>query len=150
MYYAGILLIVIGFVLFIAEMFIPGFGLLMGAGLISLIIGVSILFSEGTIVNPWLIAALAILIGGFILFAVIRIIAVHRRQAYTGKEELIGKTAVVKVALNPEGIVFLEGELWTAVSDTGNIETGAEVTICGIIGLKLHVKKATGGQKIGC
>ncbi len=149
-YYTGILLIAIGFVLFIAEMFIPGFGLLMGAGLISLILGVSILFSGGAIVNPWLIAALTVLIGGFILFAVIRIVAVHRRQVYTGKEELIGKTAVVKAPLTPQGIVFLEGELWTAVSDTGNIETGEEVTICGISGLKLHVKKATGDQKIGC
>jgi len=65
----------------------------------------------------------------------------HRRQAATGREELPGKTAIVKVALNPEGTVFHKGELWTAVLDSGQAEPGEEVTITKYDNMKLYVTK---------
>ena len=59
-----------------------------------------------------------------------------------GKEtELIGKAAVVKVALALEGTVFFKGERWTAISETGRVEPGEEVTITKVDGLILHVTK---------
>ncbi|MFC1860153.1 NfeD family protein, partial [Chloroflexota bacterium] len=77
----------------------------------------------------------------FFAFAISRVIRVHRRQASTGREELIGKTAVVKVALEPEGTVFLKGERWKAISEMGRVEPGETVFITRVDGLILHVNK---------
>ena len=94
-------------------------------------------------VDWWAIALVVIVIGGFVAFAVFKIVGTYRRQATTGKEDLQGKIAVVREALDPEGLVFYEGELWKAVSDSGRIETGEEVIICRSKGLKLSVTKKT-------
>ena len=58
-----------------------------------------------------------------------------------GREELIGKTAVVKIALAPKGVVLVEGERWTAVIDKGRAEPEEEVIITKVDGLKLMVTK---------
>ena len=56
-------------------------------------------------------------------------------------EQLKGKTAVVRVALKPEGTVFYGGDLWTAVLDEGEAEIGEEVLITKTEGLKVYVTK---------
>ena len=140
----GILLIVLGFGLFIAEMFTTSFGALTVGGVISLVLGSVILFpGEGKLfqVNPWLIATITIIIAAFFILVVYQVIRAHHRQAHTGWEELIGKTALVKATLDPEGTVFFKGERWTAVSETGRVEPGETVVITRVDGLKLYVKK---------
>ncbi len=92
-------------------------------------------------VNPWLIATVVIIIAALFAFVISRVIRAHRRQASTGREELIGKTAVVKVALEPEGTIFFKGERWTAISDRGRVEPGEAVIITKVDGLKLYVIK---------
>lgn len=92
-------------------------------------------------VDPWLIATVTILIAGFFAFVVSRVLGAHHRQPATGREGLIGKPAVVKVALNPEGVVMVKGELWRAISESGPINPGEEVTITNVDGLTLHVNK---------
>ena len=142
--YAGVLLIVLAFGLFIAEVFTVTFGLFTAGGVTSLVIGSLILFKGGPAymqVSPWLIATVAILIAAFIAFVVNRVIKAHRHQATTGREELVGRTAVVKVTLDPEGTVFIEGERWTATSEEGRVEPGEEVIITKVDGLKLYVTK---------
>ena len=94
-------------------------------------------------INPWLIAFVVIVVAAFFVFAISRIVRAHRRQP---TEDFAGKTAVVRKALNPEGMVLFEGELWEAVSEEGNIEPGAEVTVVRADGLKLKVKKKEGGK----
>jgi membrane-bound serine protease (ClpP class) len=91
----------------------------------------------------WLLALLIILVVGFIALAVYLVIRTYQRQATTGKEELQGKIAVVKETLDPEGVVFYLGDLWTAVSRSGKIEPGEEVIITEVQGLKLIVTKFT-------
>ncbi len=141
--YAGILLVVLAFALFIAEVFTETFGLFTAGGITSLVIGSLILFKGGPLfqVNPWLIATVVIIIAAIFAFVVSRVIRAHRRQASTGREELIGKTAVVRVALEPEGMVFFKGESWTAISDKGRVEPGEAVIITRVDGLKLYVIK---------
>lgn len=142
--WAGVLLILLAFGFFVAEFFTSGFGLLLGGGIISMIIGSLILFQGGSPlfqVDWWLIAVVIIIVAGFVAFAVFKIVKTYHRQAATGREELRGKTAVVREALNPAGRVFFQGELWTAVSDSGTIQPGEEVVITGIDGLKLTVTK---------
>ena len=142
--WAGVLLIVLAFGLFIAELFTPAFGLLTAGGITALIIGSLILFKGGAPymqINPGLIATVTILIAAFLAFVVQRVIQAHRRQAYTGREELVGKTAIVKVALDPEGMVFFKGERWTAISEKDRVEPGEEVIITKVDGLQLYVRK---------
>ena len=141
---AGILLIVLAFGFFIGEALTATFGLFTAGGVTALVIGSLILFQGASPVfrvDPWLIAIVTILITGVFAFVINRVIRAHRRQATTGREELIGKKALVKIALNPEGTVFFKGELWTAISDHGRIEPGEEVIITSVDGLTLHVIK---------
>jgi membrane-bound ClpP family serine protease len=92
-------------------------------------------------IAPGLIATVTILVSGTLIFLVQRAVSTHRKQAFTGREELIGKTATVRVALNPSGTVFFKGERWTAVSDSGEIPPGEEVVIKSMEGLTLHVSR---------
>jgi len=143
-YWGGILLILLAFGLFIAEVLTTTFGLLTAGGITALVLGSLILFPGGSPlfqVDPWLIATVVIIIAAFFAFAVDRIIRARRRQAYTGREELIGKTAIVKVALEPEGTVFFKGERWAAISEKGRVEPGEKVIITKVDGLQLYVTK---------
>jgi membrane-bound serine protease (ClpP class) len=148
--WGGILLIMLSFGLFIAELFTHSFGVLTAGGITSLVLGSLILFPEsGALfqVSPWLIAIVAILIAAFFTFVIQRVIRVYHRQAYTGREEMVGKTALAKTALEPEGMVFFKGERWTAVVDKGRVKPGEEVTITRVEGLKLYVaRKKTRGK----
>lgn len=95
------------------------------------------------VIEGWVIAVILIVVVGFIIFAVFRIVDSYRHQTTTGKEDLKGKTVEVREPLNPEGTVFYEGELWRAVSDSGTVESGEEVVITKVEGLKLRVTKKT-------
>ncbi len=144
----GILLILLSFGLFIGEVLTTSFGIFTIGGVIALILGSLILFQGGGPmfqVDPWLIAVVSIIIVAVFAFVISRIVRVHRRQVATGREELIGKTAEVKTALEPKGVVFIEGERWTAISEKGRVEVGEEVTITKVSGLKLYVTKKTKG-----
>jgi membrane-bound serine protease (ClpP class) len=88
----------------------------------------------------WL-ALLIIIIAIFLVFVVIWVIRAHQRKVEAGKEELIGRTAVVEAALAPRGVVLVEGERWTAVIDKGRAEPEEEVVITGVQGLKLTVTR---------
>ncbi len=92
-------------------------------------------------VDPWLIAIVAISVAAFLAIAIIWGIRAHRHQASAGREDLIGKSAEVKIALEPKGVVFIQGERWTAISEKGRVEPGEEVIITKVDGLKLYVTK---------
>jgi membrane-bound serine protease (ClpP class) len=145
----GILLIVLAFGLFIGEVLTTTFGIFTAGGIVALVLGSLILFpGRGALfqVDPWLIAVITILIVAVFAFVISRIIRAHRRQAFTGREELVGKTALVKTALEPEGIVLFKGERWTAVSERGQVKPGETVIITRVDGLKLYVKKQKRGK----
>ncbi len=90
---------------------------------------------------PWLIAIVVVGIVAFITVTIILGIRAHRRQVSAGREELVGKTAVVRVALEPKGTVLIQGELWAAVLDKGQAKPGEEVIITKCDSLKLRVTK---------
>ena len=140
----GILLIILGFGLFIGEALTATFGIFTSGGIIALVLGSLILFpGSGPLfqINPWLIGSVVIVVALLFAFIMSRVIGAHRRQAKTGKEELIGKTAIVKELLNPEGVVFYKGERWEAKTDKGKLKPREEVTILGVDGLLLRVTK---------
>ena len=92
-------------------------------------------------VDWWLVIVVAVCILAFIALVINRGIRAHRRQASAGKEDLIGKIAEVKIALKPKGVVSIQGERWTAISEMGRVEPEEEVIITKVDGLKLYVIK---------
>ena len=92
-------------------------------------------------IDPWVIVLIILCIIAFLAITVIWGIRAHRFKIGAGKEEMIGKTAVVTTPLDPKGTAFVEGEQWTAISEEGRIEPGEEVTISKVDGLKIYVTK---------
>jgi membrane-bound serine protease (ClpP class) len=143
-YWAGVLLILLAFGLFAAEIFTPAFGILTAGGVGSLVIGSLILFSHSSPameVNRGLIAGVTIIIAAFITFIVGAVVRGQRRRVETGAEGLVGRVAVAKTRLDPKGTVLVEGERWMATVDGGIVEPGEEVTVTEVEGLKLIVTK---------
>jgi membrane-bound serine protease (ClpP class) len=147
----GAILILVAFALFFADIFLPSLGLLTLTGLALLVAGSYVLFDEaqGVAVNRPLIWAIAaalvgmfVVIGGFAL-------SVWRRKPASGREGLVGTVGTVRQTLNPDGIVFVYGELWQAtapgdtVAATPPIEPRVPVTVTGMDGLRLLVRRAT-------
>lgn len=143
----GILLMLLAVCFFVAELFTPTFGILTAGGITALIFGSLLLFPNHEFqVNPWLIVIVVAMFAAFFLVVILRVIKVHRRQATTGWEELIGKPATVVLALSPEGMVLYRGERWKAVSEEGNVEPGEQVIINKVENLRLYVTKKETGQ----
>ena len=92
-------------------------------------------------VDLWLVIVVAICIIAFFALVINRGIRAHHHQASVGREDLIGKTAEVKIALKPKGVVSIQGERWTAISETGWMKPEEEVIITKVEGLKLYVTK---------
>ena len=92
-------------------------------------------------VDPWLIALVIIVTIALTVFVVWLSIRAHRHQALAGREELLGKTAEVLTVMEPKGTVFIQGERWTAISESDRIEPGEEVIITKVNGLKMWVTK---------
>ncbi|HEY40315.1 MAG TPA: serine protease [Dehalococcoidia bacterium] len=86
------------------------------------------------------LVVLVIIVGYYIKDIISKINTLFRRSV-TGREGLIGKTAIVKTPLSPRGTVFVEGENWTAMLEEGRVEPGEEVVVTGINNLVLSVVK---------
>jgi membrane-bound serine protease (ClpP class) len=115
--WAGILLLIVAFGFFIAEAFVVSHGALAFAGAVAFVFGALMLFDPaGDAYQVSLPVAIAIgcVLAAFAGFAVAKAIAARRRPPATGSEELVGAIGVVRRALDPEGLVFVHGELWRA------------------------------------
>jgi membrane-bound serine protease (ClpP class) len=143
-YWGGVLLMILAFGLLVADVFVTSHGILTAGGLVVLVMGSLILFSGSPAaiqVNRGLIAGVTVSIGAFFLFIVAAAIRGQRRKSVTGREALTGQIALATTALDPEGMVSVTGERWSAISTGGNIEPGEEVIVTNIEGLRLTVAK---------
>jgi membrane-bound serine protease (ClpP class) len=143
-YWAGLLLILLAFGLFVTEIFIPAYGILTAGGIVSLVIGSLILFSESEASMEFdksLIVFVAIFLAVFVGFLVWAAVRGQKRKVTTGREGMIGQVAEVKTALKPRGLVLVEGELWSAQLDEGEAHPGEDVIIQKVDNLKLTVTK---------
>lgn len=141
--WAGVLLMAFGFILFIADLYLPTHGVLTVGGIISFALG-SFLLMQSPISPVFQISRAVILtvtaLVAISFLAVITLVArAHARRPVTGQEGLIGTVGVVRRALEPEGMVFVEGELWRARSNAGRIPEGQLVRVVGLEGLRLTV-----------
>jgi membrane-bound serine protease (ClpP class) len=144
--WAGLALILVAFILFGLELFITSHGILGIGGVVALILGGIVLTSGNPPdfqVSKWLIYGLAAGIGAFFLFVVTSIIRVRRMPAVV-TTTLVGRQAVARSPLDPTGMVFLEGEYWSATVEEGRVEPGERVVVTGMQGLRLTVSKQKG------
>ena len=139
--YAGVLLILLGIVMFIAEIKVVSHGVLTLGGLTSMVLGSMMLIDAPAPymrISLWAILGSAGATALFFLFVVGAGVKALRARTVTGIEGLIGEVGVVRTRLAPRGQVFLRGELWTA-EGAGEVEPGESVRVTGIDGLTLQV-----------
>jgi membrane-bound serine protease (ClpP class) len=138
--YAGLILIVLSIIFFIAEVKVTSYGVLSLGGLVSLAFGSLMLF-EDVKVSLKLMAPTIVLIGAF--FVVISSLAfkAYKTKPKSGMEGMIGLVGLVKETIDPEGLIFVRGENWRAISEE-KIEPGERVQVENAEGLVLTVKRA--------
>ncbi|GAG19252.1 unnamed protein product, partial [marine sediment metagenome] len=133
--WAGLILILLAFALFAAEIFVTSGGILGIGGVVALVLG-GLLLTWGNPpefqVNRWLVISMAGAAGAFFLFVVTSIIRIRRQPAVTGLATLIGRRAVARSPLDPDGMVFVDGEYWSATVEEGSVEEGEEVVVTAI------------------
>lgn len=137
--YAGLLLIALAIIFFIAEIKVASYGLLSVAGLISLTLG-SVMLFEDVRVSLKLIMPTTIMIGGFFVVIAFLAFRAYRSKPTSGMEGLIGEIGVVEERIDQVGLIFAHGEYWKATS-TKVAEQGEKVRVIGSRGLELIVEK---------
>ena len=139
--YTGILMIIFGVILFIAEIKVMSHGILTVGGVISLIMGSLLLFDTK---DPALRISLqvlvpAILVASCFFIAVIWLaIKAQMRKHFTGAEAMVGEETEALTDIADEGKVFTRGEYWNAKSEKP-IKKGARVRVVKVEGLSLIV-----------
>ena len=143
--YAGLLLIGLSLILFIAEANIVSYGLLTLGGLICMFLGSLMLIdSPYEFMRVSLSVILPIIISTAIItvFCISAIIRTHRSKSLVGQEGLAGKTGTAETEINPFGTVHIHGEIWQARSKEP-IQKGDRVKVLYVQNLEKKKKKAT-------
>jgi membrane-bound serine protease (ClpP class) len=140
---AGIALILLAIALFVIDIFAPSHGVLTFGGIVSFFLGAMMLFNHAGpgfhLSLRWIIPATAVTTA-FFVFVVAKGIRAQFRPPTTGREGMMGKTAPAQTPIDASGgKVFIEGEIWNAVSATP-VEPGQLIEVTGMNGLTLQVK----------
>lgn len=136
--YAGVALILLAVILFIAEIKVVSHGLLTIGGVISLFLGGLMLIDT---VDPALRVSKSVLITVVVLVGVTAalviwlVVRAARNRPFIGNEGMIGKIAEVRKG----GLVYVDGALWKA-EGVEMLDVGAKVEIIGVDSLTLKVK----------
>ncbi|MCI0833047.1 MAG: nodulation protein NfeD [Chloroflexi bacterium] len=142
--WAGVALIMFAFILFGLELFVTSGGVLGVGGAVALVLGGLMLTSGNDAefrVSEELIIAVAIGLGAMVMFVFVNVMRIRTMPAKVGMSTFVGRTVVARSALAPEGFVMMDGEIWTAEAEEGEIEPGDNVIITQIKGLRLKVRK---------
>jgi len=142
---AGLALIALSVVFFIADIKVPGHGVLTVGGVLAFLFGALLLTERQAPflrVSIQLAAFIALLTGGFFLFAVGAGIRAQRARARMGSESLVGAEGVARTEIAPEGMVYVAGEMWTATAESEGIPAGSRIIVVGVDGLRLRVRPA--------
>ncbi|HET8524489.1 MAG TPA: nodulation protein NfeD [Thermomicrobiales bacterium] len=147
--WAAVLLLIFAFVLFAIDLFVPSFGMLTIGGLISFVLGSYLLIDTSAgpgfeIARPaiWTVTAC---IAVFFLWLAGAVVRARFRPHATGTEALVGEIGEVRRALNPVGMVYVYGELWSAVAEHPGVELGigAKVVVTAVEKMRVRVRPAT-------
>lgn len=149
--WAGLLLVLLGLGLFVAETLTPGLGLLAVGGAVAFLLGSLMLYRPlGPVdpalpsaqLSPWVVLAMAAGILGFLALVARQVLRARHLPVTTGAAALVGHPAVALSDLAPGGTVRLAGETWTAVAQGRPIKAGEPVHVVGVDGVTLRVTAA--------
>jgi len=139
----GLVLVLAGLVLFVLELKIASHGILAALGTIAVVAGSILLFpGAGRDLRP----PLAVVLPGSVTLAAICFTATRlalkarRTPLSTGVEGLRGEIGVVQHPLEPEGTVFVPGEIWQATAPSGPLPAGARVRVVRVRDLVVDVE----------
>jgi membrane-bound serine protease (ClpP class) len=142
--YAGVLLIILGLGLFIMEALTPTYGPLAIGGVVSLVLGATMLVDTDL---PFLRVSWSVIIpvvlvtAGFFVFGLGMVVRAQRRKPTTGRRGMLGLVGEVRAPVDPKnGQVLVHGELWSAVS-RDRLKRGDRARVVGVDGLTLKVEK---------
>jgi len=139
--YAGVLLILLAILMFIAEIKVVSHGVLTLGGLAAMILG-SVMLIDSPLPDMRIPLTTIILttltVAAFFMFIVGAGVRALWSKTTTGREGLVGEVGVVRSPLAPRGQIFLRGELWNAESEVP-VEPGDSVRVTQIDGLTLRV-----------
>ena len=140
---AGLVLIALAVVLFVLELKIQSYGLLTIGGILSLALGATMLIDapipEMRIAFR-VIATIVTLIGLTMATLLYMVISLHRTKPVTGSQGLLQEIGTAQTDINPEGQIYIHGEIWRATSSQP-ISKGERVRIRSVDGLTLRVEK---------
>ena len=146
--WAGVAFILVAIVLAVLEIQVAGWGILGVGSIVSFIIGALVLFggSSPTMpsvgVNLYLVGGIAGALALTLLYVVRTIYQSRRAIPQPAGPTLVGQMGRVTSELAPRGLVRLDSENWTAVSEDGNvIAEGEPVRVTQVDGLILTVSR---------
>jgi membrane-bound serine protease (ClpP class) len=141
--WAGLLLLLFGVVLLIAEVKVVSHGVLAVGGVVAMLIGSLMLYDSpettGVRLSWYVVVPTVGTTAALVFFAVSMGIRALYRPSVTGESAMVGRVGVTRSALAPEGQVMIDGELWRAVSQDGTVAAGEPVQVAAIDGLTLKV-----------
>ena len=141
--YAGVALILLGVVFFIAEIMVISYGLLALGGVVAITLGSLMLFESP---EPWLRISWGVLlpslVGSAVFFGAMVYLAIkgQMRKPVSGREGMIGEQGVARTDLAPSGQVYVHGEIWQAEARE-EVRAGERIEVTDVQGLHLKVKK---------
>ncbi len=128
--------VVLGLVLLAIDLAVGGFGWVTAGGSLLLLGGSLRLFDGPPLLRPsaWMVVPVALFTIVFFVVIMTTVLRAQGSQAMAGAETVVGKRAVVRSMLNPEGHVFVEGSLWRARAPdaAGKVKTGTVVRVVGL------------------
>lgn len=142
--YAGVLLMLLGIVLFILEVSVTSYGLLALGGVTAMILGSLMLVKTDApfLQISWsVILPVVALAAGLTLLMVGMGVRAMRRRPTTGREGMVGLVGVAKTSVAPHGKIQVHGELWEAISEQP-LQPGDQAEVLKLEGLTLYVKPA--------
>ncbi len=141
--YGALALILVGFALIVAELFLPTFGVLGVGGILAFIVGSLFLMdtqSPHFQISLALILPTAAVLASAAAFISYSILKAQRKKNASGLEAMVGEYGEVREAISQtQGMVFVQGELWNAVTAEGEIPKGAIVVVKEVRGMQLLV-----------
>ena len=145
----GLLLVLVGAALAVAEAHVPSYGALGTAAVAALAAGIALLVSgaglgAAAVLGATLATALFSL--AFVLLVARKGLATRRIRARGGAEGLVGRLGEVRATPAPVGRVFVDGALWRArrwdLEGEPELQPGDPVVIEQVSGLTLTVRPA--------
>jgi membrane-bound serine protease (ClpP class) len=149
--YVGVALVLFGFVLLGAEVFVAGFGVLGIGGIVSVLLGGLVLMSSneaGLQVSRWLVIGFGATVGAFIIFLIGAIVKARRMPLHFGRERLVGAHGRARTRLDPTGYVYIQGERWEAVAEDPPLYEDTPIVVTAVDGLRLTVKRDPASIKL--